>query len=173
MIYRELTSETGWDIWALPLEGARDPTPFLTTPANETDAALSPDGRWIAYASDESGSYQVYVRPFPDPGGKHQVSASNGRVPRWTKRGRELIYIEPPGRWMTVSVSIDGDVFRPGKPELLFERDFVGGFALPDYDVSADGERLIVLLRSEQEADDSLVTFVFDFFDEVRRLTGE
>ena len=175
MIYRERSVETGLDVWVLPLDGAEDPTPFLTTPANERDATLSPDGRWIAYASDESGFYQIYVQPFPDPGGKYQVSANEGRSPSWTKAGHELVYIEPPNRWMAVSVSTTGDVFRAGNPELLFEGDFAGGFGgrLPLYDVSADGERFIVFPSPESESDDPLVTFVFDFFDEVRRLTGE
>ena len=87
--------------------------------------------------------------------------------------GRELIYVERRGRWMTVNVSTDGDTFHLGKPELLFDGDFDGTGPWPTYDVSADGERFIVLLRPEQEVEATHVTFVFDFLDEVRRLIGE
>jgi hypothetical protein len=152
------------DIWVLPLDGEQEPAPFLTTPADEDDATLSPDGRWIAYVSDETGVFQVYVQPFPGPGGKYQVSVNEGRFPRWTNGGRELIYVERPSRWMAVSVSIVGDTFRSEKPELLFEGNFGGSGSWPQYDVSADGERFIVFPRPDQEAGDALVTLVFDFF---------
>ena len=169
----EASSETGQDIWVVPLDGGDGPKSVLTTRADENDATLSPDGRWIAYASDETGTFQVYVQPFPGPGGKYQVSVNEGRFPRWTKGGRELIYTERPARWMAVSVAIVDDAFRSGKPELLFEGDFAGSGSWPDYDVSADGERFILFPRPEQEAGDALVTSVFDFFGEVRRLTSE
>lgn len=148
-------------------------TPFLTTPANERDAALSPDGRFIAYASDESGSYQVYVQSFPGPGGKRQLSTNEGRFPRWTKGGREIVYVERPGRFMAVEVSTDGESLRSGSPELLFEGNFGGPGSWPRYDVSADGERFYVFQRVEQDSDETTVTFVLDFFDEVRRAVGE
>ena len=101
------------------------------------------------------------------------MSINDGFFPSWTKGGRELVYIERPSRWMAVSVSTAGDTFRSGTPELLFAGDFAGLGPWPYYDVSADGERFIVFPRPEQDVDDTVVTFVFDFFDEVRRLTGE
>ena len=80
------------DIWFLPLEGDRKPTPFFLTPFDESAAKFSPDGRWIAYASNESGRREIYVQPYPGPGGKWQVSATGGDEPVWARNGRELFF---------------------------------------------------------------------------------
>ena len=97
--------------------------PFAATPANEMMPAFSPDGRWIAYESDEAGAMDVYVRPYPGPGGKWPISAGGGAQPHWTKGGRELVYLAGPAmnRFMAVEIAVEGDALRPGKPQLLFE----------------------------------------------------
>ena len=163
------------DIWILPLEGERKPTPFLTTPAVEVSPSFSPDGRWIAYMSNESGRMEIYVRPYPGPGGKWQVSTSGGILPHWTKGGRELIYTEDPARnrFLAVPVSPQGDTFQAGKPELLFEGNFQWLGDNPHFDVSRDGKQFIVFQGEGPAADQtdlSHLTFIFNWFDQVRRL---
>jgi len=173
LAFNESNPETGLDLWVLPLEGERKPELFLATPASEFRPEFSPDGRWIAYASNESGRSEIYVRPYPGPGGKWQVSTNGGRLPRWTKDGRELIYREGANRWMAVPVTAEGDSFRAGKPQLLFEGNFVFLGFRSNYDVSRDGRQFILFQRSqeeEQEQDRAHLTFIFNFFEEVRRL---
>ena len=112
----------------------------------------------------------VYVRPYPGPGGKWQISTGGGVQPLWTNGGRELVYLAGPtmNRFMAVDVVVEGDVLRPGKPRLLFEMPVAHPSEATWYDVSADGSRFVVL-----EPDDEVlthVTLVFGFFDEVRRM---
>ena len=114
---------------------------------------------------------EIYVRPYPGPGGKWQVSTNGGGLPRWTKNGRELIYGEGTNRWIAVPVTAAGDSFRPGKPQLLFEGNFVT-HGLPNYDVSRDGRQFILFQRSEEEEQERVrahLTFIFNFFDDLRR----
>ncbi len=92
LAFTEADPTTGWHIWMLRLEADRKPQPFEQTPSNEGGAKFSPDGRWLAYESDESGQREVYVRPFPGPGGKWPVSTEGGTEPVWTRNGRELLY---------------------------------------------------------------------------------
>ena len=173
LAFYEESPETGFDLWVLPLEGERKPELFLATPALEVCAEFSPDSRWIAYQSNESGRMEIYVRPYPGPGGKWQVSTNGGRFPRWMKKGRELIYREGANRWMAVPITAAGDTFRAGKPQLLFEGNFVDlGFG-SNYDVSRDGRQFILFQRAEeeeQEQDRAHLTFIFNFFEEVRCL---
>ena len=173
LAFHDNSPETGGDLWVLPLEGERKPELFLATPAREVRPMFSPDGRWIAYWSNESGRGEIYVRPYPGPGGKWQVSTNGGRIPRWAKNGRELIYQEGANRWMAVPVTAAGDSFRAGKPQLLFEGDFVDLGIFSNYDVSRDGRQFILFQRAEeeeQEQDRAHLTFIFNFFEEVRRL---
>src|SRR5437667_12530984 len=88
----------------LPLFGDRKASPFLATPFNEANAQFSPDVRWLAYQSDESGQHQIYVQPFPGPGGKWQVSNEGGTQPRWNRNGKELFYISADGKLMSVAI---------------------------------------------------------------------
>jgi Tol biopolymer transport system component len=105
LLYEEQSAKGGSDLWVLPMEGAgeRKPAPFLTTRSNERMGRFSPDGRWIAYASDESGRPEIYVRPFPVPaggGGTWTVSQGGGFAPRWRRDGTELFYITADGQVM-------------------------------------------------------------------------
>ena len=92
LAFTEADPTTGFDIWMLGLQGDRKPRPFLQTPANEGGPAFSPDGHWVAYLSDESGRQEIYVRPFPGPGGKWQISSEGDTEPMWARNGRELFY---------------------------------------------------------------------------------
>jgi Tol biopolymer transport system component len=138
------------DLWILPLApppaGAeRKPIPFLVTPADETFGQFSPDGKWIAYDSDESGAREVYVQGFaPDrvptaAFGKWQISTAGGIKPKWSRDGKELYYIAPDRKLMAVPVKI-GQTFEPGVAVPLFETNSVSFFP---YDVAADGRFLV------------------------------
>jgi Tol biopolymer transport system component len=148
LLYEETDPKTKSDIWALPLSGDRKPIRPLSTPANEYAAAFSPNGRWIAYASDESGSYRVYVQGFPEPRGKWQISTGAlGTFPRWSRDGKELFY-DGPGELMAVEVSRagSGDEFRAGTPRELFTA--LRGIGVHNFDVSPDGRRFMVTTKS-------------------------
>src|SRR5205814_1046544 len=106
------------------LEGDRKPFPFLQTPFAETLAVFSPDGRWIAYRSDESGNDEVYVQTFPASGGKWPVSTKGGGDPRFRRDGKELFYISSDRKMMAVEVKTGG-AFEPGIPKALFDLSMV------------------------------------------------
>jgi Tol biopolymer transport system component len=141
----------GWDLWTYSIAD-RKATPFLQTPFDETLGRFSPDGRWIAYASNESGRAEVYVVPFPGPGGKWQISTAGGRAPVWTRGGREIVYEAPAGEITAVEVSLS-PTFRAGIPQALFKtvlRPPPGR----QFDVTPDGERFLVnVMPGEQVSD--------------------
>ena len=133
--------ETAEDIWTLSLYGERAARPWLRTPANEWAGRLSPDGRFMAYNSDESGRLEVYVQPFPGPGGKWLVSQQGGANAIWSRDGRSLFYRRGDEMLM---VDVDTSAgFAVGKPVRLF----AGRYRLTgrDFDVSADGTRLVMM----------------------------
>ena len=132
----------------LPLTGDRKAFPFLSTPFNERQGAFSPDGKWVAYASNESGRNEVYVRPFPTPGGQWQISTSGGDAPRWRADGKELYYMASDGKLMAVAVA-QGAAFAPGTPEALFQTLVSVGVQKPNYDVARDGRILVNTELSE------------------------
>jgi Tol biopolymer transport system component len=154
-----------FDIWILPLEGERQTRPFLQTPANERPGGFSPDGRWFAYISDESGRFEVYVQPFPGPGGKWQVSTEGGRQPVWARNGREIFYRNG-DKMMSVAVETT-PLFALSKPELLFEgRYWDSGFE--DYDVAPDGERFL-MIRAEEEPAPTRIHVVLNWAEELKQ----
>lgn len=140
---------TGWDLWLLPVGGGQ-PSPFIVTRFNEGGARFSPDGRWLAYTSDESGREEIYVRPFPEfRQGRWQVSAHGGRAPRWRRDGRELFYIGPNGTVISVQVQPGAGLeLNLGSPQALFQNPMAAagpiGFIAP-FDVLPDREQFILL----------------------------
>ena len=144
LVVRFFDSATKGDLWLLPLSGERKPEPYIASPSQESAARVSPDGRWLAYTSDESGETEVYVQSFPKPGHKVRVSGNGGNFPRWSRGGKELLYYARGG--MLTSVSVDaGDEFRPGVERPLFKAP---GFRTGG-DVTADGERFLVSEAAE------------------------
>ena len=138
---------TGFDLVVLPLKDGGKPQVFLRTPFNEQSAAFSPDGRWLAYNSNQSGRFQIYVQPFPGPGGKWQISTEGGQGPHWARNGRELFYLNG-DRMMAVQITTS-PAFSAGKPVELFEgRYYQGG---PSYDVTPDGQRFLMIQTVEPE----------------------
>ena len=157
-------------IWALPVPGSGGegkPRPFLETSFNEVDAQVSPDGRWVASTSDESGKNQVYARPFPGapsgPRGKTAVSIEGGQEPRWSHDGRELFYRDA-GKSQLMVVDIQtSPTFRAGQPRALFE------LRTENWDVAPDGKRFLVVKFPETSADEAKMQVVVNWFEELRR----
>ena len=138
---------TNTDLWFLSLRNPYEMRPFKHTPAAERQGSLSPDGHWLAYASNDSGRSEIYVEPVPGPGGRRQVSSDGGEQPRWVRNGREIVYRN--GTKM-MSVPVQLPVFQAGKPLELFDRKFDRGGAVAGYDVSPDGQTF-VMTRSERD----------------------
>jgi Tol biopolymer transport system component/predicted Ser/Thr protein kinase len=158
IIYSRLDPVTQWDLWVLPLDGDRKPRPYLRTRFTETNAGVSPDGRWIAYDSDESGQIEVYVQSFPVPGGKYQVTTGGGTRLGWSRDGRQLIYglYSDPLHGMAADV-LSGGEFRLGPPRVFITppKDFRGG------DLAHTGRRLLALLPAGKDPTPS-ITVVLD-----------
>jgi len=134
------------DLWVLPLDGRQKQFAPLQTTFDELNGQFSPDGPWVAYHSNESGTHEVYVRPFPGPGGQWQVSTSGGIHPRWRRDSKELYYIAPDATLMAVPISVKGTALEPGTPVPLFQSRVYGGFTTrlrAQYDVAPDGRFLI------------------------------
>jgi eukaryotic-like serine/threonine-protein kinase len=134
------------EIWSQPLSGDRKPSAYLEATYYQTSATFSPDGRWVAYVSRETGRADVFIESFPTPGAKTQVSISGGDAPRWRRDGRELYYLSLDQKVMAVDVTF-GEVVQIGKPTPLFEIPTGAGqrtFVSSEYDVSADGKRFII-----------------------------
>jgi len=134
------------DLWILPLDTGAKPFPFVETPFIENQTRFSPDGRWIAYGSNETGRIEVYVKPFPGPGDKRLVSVNGGEWPQWSRDGRELFFIGAENMMMSAAINGEGAEFRVGEIHTLFPlrlRPRVRLDAYP-YDVSPDGQRFLI-----------------------------
>jgi eukaryotic-like serine/threonine-protein kinase len=146
LVYSEGAPKTGGDLWALDLHSP-DPTPRVVanTAAQETQAQLSPDGRWLAYSTNESSRFEVVVQPFPGAGGKWPVSTNGGLAPRWRADGKELYFVAPDATMMAVPVTTSGTSFEAGTPVPLFATRIEGGAPAeaPEYAVARDGRFLI------------------------------
>jgi eukaryotic-like serine/threonine-protein kinase len=162
----------GTDLWVLPMTGDRKPFVFLKTPFEETWGQFSPDGRWVAYHSNESGPFEIYVRPFVRPGesgvapetagGKWQVSKAGGVFPVWRPDGKELYFLNPAGEMMAASIMTTASTIVPGTPVSLFQTRIQGGGDDNNrqgrqYDVAPDGRFLINSLDADEAAQITLL----------------
>ena len=167
LAFIENNPTTRLDLWILRLSD-RKPQPFLRTPYNEAVPRFSPDGRWLAYVSDESGRYEVYMQPYPGPGGKSQISTDGGTEPVWNPNGRELFY-RSGDKMMAVDITTQASV-SAGKPRMLFEGPYVPtGVTHPNYDISPDGQRFLMIKQSEQESAPTQVNVVLNWFEELKQ----
>jgi eukaryotic-like serine/threonine-protein kinase len=142
IIYGDLSSKTQVDLYILPMSGERKPIPFVRTPFNEGQGRFSPDGRWIAYTSTESGKTEVYVQRFQGGGERVQVSTAGGTSPRWRGDGRELLFLGPAPNRRVMSVPVTtGDTFTAGTPVPLFKVELRSSL---DFEVARDGQRFII-----------------------------
>jgi eukaryotic-like serine/threonine-protein kinase len=155
----------GTDLFLLPLDGTAKadtkPQPFLDTRFTRGNLQFSPDGKWVAYESDETGHSEIYVVPYPGPGGKSQVSTDGGTQPRWNRNGRELFF-RSGAKMMAVDVET-GAAFRAETPRMLFEK------VSSDYDAAPDGRRFLMLKPAAATADSSELHVISNWFDDLRR----
>jgi serine/threonine-protein kinase len=180
LAYHETEVDGRSEIWTVPVEGDRDhprlgkPETFLRTTFRESNPTFSRDGRWLAYSSNESGTYELYVRPFPGPGGKSQVSTGGGFCPIWSHDGRRLFFLNPDPRIMVARYSVLAGSFAAEKAQVWSEKALArmgGNYA---YDLAPDDGRFAVVLDPAvtEEADErprERVTVLLNFFDELRR----
>jgi Tol biopolymer transport system component len=154
VLYRDQNPKTGWDVWALPLEGDRKPRPLVQTPFTEFQGRFSPDGRWFAYTSDETGRPEVYVQSFPPSGGKWQISTSGGVQPRWGRDGRELYFHSASNEATAVDITTTREgIFTAGVPRKLFGAILVNRFTdRSSWDVTPNGDRFLVTSTTGQAA---------------------
>jgi predicted Ser/Thr protein kinase len=181
LAYSRMTPNSNSDIWVLPLDladpdhpKAGQPAPFVQSSKADMDPAFSPDGRWLAYTSTESGSLQVYVQPYPAgaSAGKWQISSTAGVFPRWSPKGKELFYETPDGHIMIVDYTTKGETFTAGPPRRWSPLALVTTGRFANYDVAPDGQRLVAFPVLEKTGDDTTVlhaTFLLNFFDELKR----
>ena len=144
LLFREVNPDTGNDLVVLSMEGDRSMEPLLATEFGEGNAELSPDGRWVAYESDASGEFEIYVRPFPDvdQGGLSQISTNGGAQPLWGPDGQELFYRSDAGL-MVVPIESDAS-FTAGNPEVVAEDQYLRGEGTGrSYDIAPDGQRFL------------------------------
>ena len=166
LVFYQHNARTGYDLWSLGDDG--ETVPILTTTANETSAEIAPDGRWMAYQSDESGRPEIYVCTFPNAESRRRVSVDGGAEPRWNPNGRELFYRNG-NKMMVVEVDSGGNL-AVARPQLLFESDAYSSFGERWYDVSADGERFVMIDVSESPQPPTEMVLVQNWAEELKRL---
>jgi Tol biopolymer transport system component len=150
VVYDDTGSPT--NLWILPLFGDRKPSPFVQAAYSAREAFFSPNGRYIAYTSNESGHFEIYVQTFPDRTGRWQVSTSGGTHPRWRRDGKELFFVSGQ-KLMAVDVNTAAPQFEAGIPKPLFEADFLSGTYSPSiYAPTADGQRFLAVIPVAQQS---------------------
>ena len=178
LAYFEITAG-GYDIYTVTIENdgatlkAGTPEPLLKTPADERYPGFSPDGHWMMYASSESGTFQVYVRAFPDKkGDKWQVSSAGGTYPEWSRDGHTIFFRSLENQIMVANYSAKGDTFTPEKPRPWVEQRIAEVGLARNYSLHPDGKRVVALMpasASGDAKDATHVTILFNFFDELKR----
>jgi dipeptidyl aminopeptidase/acylaminoacyl peptidase len=172
ILYEAFDSKTTWDIWGLPMSGDRKPRPLAHSEFEEIEGQISPDGRWLAYTSDESKQWEVYVRPLSEAAGKWQISTTGGRFARWRGDGRELYYLSADRKVMAADVGTNGSAFDVGIPKALFDFRISNTFFQANpifaqaktpspYAVDRAGQRFLIIAdTSEQQADTPITVVV-------------
>jgi serine/threonine-protein kinase len=146
---------------------------LIATSANERNGGVSPDGRWLAYESDSSGQFEIYIKPFPDvDGGLWKVSTAGGTRPLWASNGQELFYVAPDGAIMTARVHPRGAAWNAESPANLFGGPYATGAPSSgrNYDVSADGTRFLMVKEPANQAVEPYIVVVQNWFEELKRL---
>jgi serine/threonine-protein kinase len=175
--FTELNPEGVYSIWTVPVESgdaglkAGTPEPFLQASFDASSPRFSPDGRWLAYTSGESGTREVYVKAFPDRGGKWQISNGGGAQPFFAHGGGELFFRTLDNQVMVTAYTVKGDSFLADKPRVWSGKRLANAALMVNYDLAPDGKRIAALLPAEgtQEQTQHHVTFLLNFFDELRR----
>jgi serine/threonine-protein kinase len=169
IVFADMRGESNSDLFLLPVEGDGKVEPFDPAPFRETDASLSPDGRWLAYRSDRSGRWEVYVQGFPEGGAYHLVSVRGGLNPLWSRDGRELFFLSS-DRLMAVDV-VPGTPPRFGRPRPLLElSNQIVQFDMRVFDVAPDGQSFVTVVKEEGWTPATRVNVVTNWFEELKRL---
>jgi len=156
ILYTHIVPDSKNELWILPLFGDQRPRPYLRGPFNEIQGQISPDGHWVAYSSDESGTWEVYLQSFPEPGGKRILSIKGGMEPHWRKDGKELFYLAPDRNLMAVSINLSSPPVIE-RPHVLFRVPVtVYNIHSPQLAASADGQRFLIgsMDRATKEKDE-------------------
>ncbi len=176
LAYYTMSGDTALDLWTVPVEatpaGLRAGTsePFRVTPAVEVYPSFSPDGRWMAYGSNESGSWEVYVRAFPDDGRQVQVSVHGGRIPAWSPATTALFYETDDHRVMVATYAVEQGKFVPATPRPWTTMQLADTGVIANFDVAADGRSIAALVPAAgAQPPRNRITFVTNFFDEIER----
>ena len=177
LAYHVNSPQSGNDIMILPLEGDEasgwkpgKPVVFLDSPSDELEPKFSPDGRWIAYQSNENGQPEIYVRPYPNSTGKWQISTGGGLNPIWSRTRPELLYSTLNQQLMVATYVATGDSFRADRPQTWSPTRFMTRPRLTSYDLHPDGKRFALVTPLGAPAKQDKAVFIFNFFDELRRL---
>jgi dipeptidyl aminopeptidase/acylaminoacyl peptidase len=150
LVYSTQDPKTAGDIWALPIADTKKPIAILQTSADERNPQVSPDGKWIAYSSNESGRTEIYIKSFPEGPAKIQVSVDGGVFPRWRRDGKELYFLNPLslGNMMATEIRVSGSSVQRSVPQALFPTQFVSGIhpggLYHAYAVSGNGQRFLI-----------------------------
>jgi serine/threonine-protein kinase len=175
VVFAERFPKTGEDVMALRLDGTHQLLPLVQTPFDEGSGILSPDGRWLAYETNDSGAYEIHVKPFPSVNSGHwQVSTSGGLQPLWARNGKELFYVAPDGALMRVAVA-GGPSWTAGAPTKLLEGRYVvstSGGLQRSYDIAPDGQRFLMVKEGQADATSPppQIVVVQHFDEELKRL---
>ncbi len=177
------TRETGHDIWILSVDGSSSPEPFLNRPFDQMYPAFSPNGKWIAYVSNESGRLEVYVQSYPEKGKRETISTEGGSWPAWSRSGKELFYrsantSQGSKKMLAVDIRVDGGELKAGKPAVLFEGRYAFANPVRTYDVSTDGQRFLMIRFPEKDPWSgglegyygNKVSVVLNWFEELKRM---
>jgi Tol biopolymer transport system component len=170
LTFDESQPANGTDIRVLPMFGDRKPRPLLQTPFDESGATFSPNGRWVAYTSNQSGRFEIYVQAFPEGGAKWQISSDGGAEPVWARNGRELFFRS--GDKMLVVDVITDSSFHAGTPRVLFKGRYESYSLTTSYDVAADGRRFLMVKGGEPAAAPSRFNVVLHWFEELKARTA-
>ena len=158
------------DLWIATREGDREPLPLVATGALEGGAAISPDGRWLAYKSNESGRYEIYVQPFPEGGERHQISTDGALPPVWSKDGQTVFY-QNEDQVLAVPVST-APRFRAEAPRVLFEGEYEKASYVthPNFDIAPDGKSFVMVKPDEEWGRATEIRVILNWFEELKRL---
>jgi eukaryotic-like serine/threonine-protein kinase len=172
IVFHQVTATMARDLMGMALDGSKTITPILQTPFEERDAAVSPDGRWLAYGTESTGRSEVYVRPFPNTSaGQWQVSTNGGGTPLWSRDGKELFFFGADTAFMTVKVEATSTTWSAGQPVQLFGPGYSVGSGTTgrSYDLSADGKRF-AMIRLPDDSGRPNVIVVQHFNEELKRV---
>jgi serine/threonine-protein kinase len=183
VFFEDRAGTTSWDLMMLPMDGDAvrgwtpgKPTVFLSTPATEVTPMFSPDGRWVAYMSNDGGTNEIFVRPFPGPGGMWKVSSGGGLWPTWSETSRELLFLNPnQSKVMYAPYTVVGDSFRADKPQVWSPTGYrsIGGAGFGPYALHPDGKRLALVAADQTgPAAQDRVVIVEHFFDYLRKIAA-